>query len=164
MARCELDLLPPFEELMRRHEREIMRFLLRITGERADALDLFQDTWLRAYRAYPKLQSASGLRPWLYRIAGNLWRNHARDRARRARVMSGASGHRGEAAGAAHDATDGRIQVRQLVAELPFKQRQALLMRQRGFGYGEIGAALECSAQSARANVSLAVRKIKASW
>ena len=34
-------------------EREIMRFLMRSTGDREDAMDLFQETWLRAYRAYP---------------------------------------------------------------------------------------------------------------
>lgn len=164
MAMDKLDLPPAFEEAMRRHEREIMCFLLRLTGDRADALDLFQETWLRAYRAYPKLESAAGLRPWLYRIAGNLGRNHARDRARRGRVMSGADGRRAEAAGGVRDASDGRIQIRQLVAGLPLKQRQALLLRHRGFGYGEIAATLGCSAESARANVSLAVRKIKASW
>jgi RNA polymerase sigma-70 factor (ECF subfamily) len=80
-----LELPPPFEEALRRHDREIMRYLLRTTGDREDALDLFQETWLRAYRAYPQLDSAAGLRPWLFRIATNLCLNRTRDRARRSK-------------------------------------------------------------------------------
>ena len=66
----------PFEELIQRHEREIMRYLLRVSGDREDAADLFQETWLRAYRAYPRLHPESDVRPWLYAIATNLGRNH----------------------------------------------------------------------------------------
>ena len=64
-----------------------MRFLLRTTRDHDDALDLFQETWLRAYRAWPKLESGAGLRPWLYRIATNLCLNRTRDRMPRSRVI-----------------------------------------------------------------------------
>ena len=46
-----------------------MRFLMRTTRDREDALDLFQETWLRAYRAWPKLESAAGLRPWFSTVS-----------------------------------------------------------------------------------------------
>ncbi|MGH7915569.1 MAG: sigma factor, partial [Candidatus Binataceae bacterium] len=45
---ARLTLPPSFEEALSRHEREIMRFLLRMTRDQNDALDLFQETWLRA--------------------------------------------------------------------------------------------------------------------
>ena len=45
----------PFEDVVQRHEREILRYLLRVSGDRDEAADLFQETWLRAYRAYPRL-------------------------------------------------------------------------------------------------------------
>jgi RNA polymerase sigma-70 factor, ECF subfamily len=61
--------------------------LLRVLGDREDAADMFQETWLRAYRAYPRLDSERGVHPWLYAIATNLCRNRARDSARRARVV-----------------------------------------------------------------------------
>jgi len=51
MTHPKLQLPLPFEQIMRRHEREIMRYLLRASGDRDDAADLFQETWLRAYRA-----------------------------------------------------------------------------------------------------------------
>src|ERR1700761_5739299 len=88
---------PPFDEALRRHEGEIMRFLVRSTKDHDDALDLFQETWLRAYRAYPKLDSAAGLRPWLYRIATHLCLSRTRGRMRRSRVITDQS----------MDATDG---------------------------------------------------------
>ena len=94
MSTFKLELPPPFEEAVKAMEREIMRFLVRSTGDRDDAMDLFQETWLRAYRAYPTLQSADGLRPWVFRIASNLCRNRARDRMRRGRVISSERGSR----------------------------------------------------------------------
>jgi len=83
MPTFKLKLPPPFEDAVKTMEREIMRFLMRSTGDRDDAMDLFQETWLRAYRAYPTLRSEDGLRPWIFRIASNLCRNRARDRTRR---------------------------------------------------------------------------------
>jgi RNA polymerase sigma-70 factor, ECF subfamily len=156
-----LNLPPPFEEAVQRHERELMRFLLRATLDRDDALDLFQETWLRAYRAYPRLTSADGLRPWLFRIATNLCRNRTRDRMRRARVISDktlpeiaeyrSSLHDGELA----------IRLRQAVKRLQPIEYQAFLMRKlNGFGYGEIGRELGCSAANARARVHRALRKL----
>lgn len=163
---AKLTLPPPFEEAVGRHEREIMRFLLRMTRDREDALDLFQETWLRAYRAYPQLDSEAGLRPWLYRIATNLCRNRARDHARRARVISNGS----DPAGADHrpaatvaDGHAGTLNIKRAIARLPHKQGQALMMRKfAGMEYEEIGAALECSAESARANVYQALKKLEA--
>src|ERR1044072_6573161 len=100
MSGTKLRWLPlPFDEIMRRYERELLRYLLRVTANREDALDLFQETWLRAYRAYPRLRPESRVRPWLYAIAVNLSRNRARDGARRTRVFA--------AKGKQHSAVDG---------------------------------------------------------
>jgi len=161
-----LDLPPPFEEAIRRHEREIMRYILRTTRDREDSLDLFQETWLRAYRAYPQLDSAAGLRPWLFRIATNLCLNRRRDQARRARLIGS---DEVDAAGDTHahsavgGTTDGLVDLQAMIARLPHKQRQALVMRKfGGLEYDEIAAALECSEEAARAGVYLAMKKIKA--
>ena len=172
MPRHRLQIPPPFEEIMQRHEREIMRYLLRASGDREDAADLFQETWLRAYRAYPRLDSDSGVRPWLYAIATNLCRNRARDSARRVRVVVSDNeklpaadligknhrfDHENEGYAAAH--------MRELISALPTKQRQALHLRYfAGLAYAEIADALGCSEDGARANVSQALRKLKARW
>jgi RNA polymerase sigma-70 factor (ECF subfamily) len=168
-AAAKLALPPPFEEALSRHEREIMRFLLRMTRDQNDALDLFQETWLRAYRAYPQLDSEQGLRPWLYRIATNLCRNRARDNFRRARVISngddpGDSDRHPASAAPGGGGHEGVLHLRRAIAGLPHKQGRALVMRKfAGLEYEEIGAALECSADSARASVYQALKKLKAS-
>lgn len=166
-TRQTLNLPPPFADAMKSLEREIMRFILRTTGDREDSLDLFQDTWLRAYRAYPSLRSAEGLRPWVFRIAANLCRNRARDRMRRARVIA-ADGGGTEPGGAPNaDIRGGGVpetllNLRQAIARLPARQNRALKMRKlEGRDYAEIAAALKCSSESARATVYQAVRKLK---
>lgn len=169
-ARAKSPLIPlPFEDAMRRHDREIMRFLVRMTRDREDALDLFQETFLRAYRAYPQLDSEEGLRPWLFKIAANLCRNRARDRARHSRVIApdadaemldGVAPHYSNHAN--HAAPAAALDLRRAIAGLPGKQGQAFVMRKIvGLEYSEIGAALGCSEESARAGVYQALRKLK---
>ena len=69
-----------FGELLERHEREIFAYVLRLTGSRADADDLYQETFLAAFRGWPPPR-AGNERAWLYKIATN----KAIDRVRRAR-------------------------------------------------------------------------------
>jgi RNA polymerase sigma-70 factor (ECF subfamily) len=172
MAPKKLQIPLPFEQIMQRHEREILRYLMRVLGNGADAADLFQETWLRAYRAYPRLEPDSKIRPWLYAIALNLCRNRTRDGARRARVIVAAeeknsaeerigNDHRGFSENEGYAA----VRMRELIASLPPKQREALHLRCfAGLNYTEIAAAMDCSEQGARANVSQAIRKIKSMW
>jgi len=163
---AHLKLPPPFEEAMKSLEREIMRFLLRSTGDREDSLDLFQETWLRAYRAYTRLKSEDGLRPWVFSIAANLCRNRARDRARHARVIANDGRDPIEAAelapAAMTESPDGALNLKRALRSLPGKQGRAFLMRKfAGFEYHEIAAALDCSAESARASVYQALKKLR---
>jgi RNA polymerase sigma-70 factor (ECF subfamily) len=168
MAQPKLPL--PFEEIMQRHQREIMRYLLRLSSNREDAADLFQETWLRAYRAYPRLEPEDNVRPWLYAIASNLWRNRARDSARRTRVLipdekqlpaADAKDHRSDHENEGYAA----VHLRELIVALPAKQQQALHLRYfAGLDYAEIANAIDCSEESARANVSQAMRKLKKRW
>jgi len=163
MPNSPIDRLPPpFDEVIRRHEREIMRFILRTTHDREDALDLFQETWLRAYRAYPKLYDPDGIRPWLYRIATNLCLNRARDRARRKGTIYD-SDLAELASNAATDNTHEEVlQLKATVQRLPRKQREAVMMRKfAGLEYEEIAAVLGCSREAARADVYQAMKKIR---
>ena len=172
MAQPKLPLPLPFEEIMQRHQREIMRYLLRLSSNPEDAADLYQETWLRAYRAYPRLEPADSVRPWLYTIASNLWRNRARDSARYSRVLVPdekelsaadliAKDHRLDHENEGYAA----VHLRELITALPEKQKQALHLRYfAGFSYAEIAKAIDCSEESARANVSQAMGKLKKRW
>src|SRR6478752_4415943 len=63
--------LPPFERFYEQYREEIFGFLLRrLDRERVE--DAFQETFLRALRAYPKLQHGEHLRAWAYTIASRI--------------------------------------------------------------------------------------------
>ena len=171
MGRETLPLPPSFDELLRRHEREILRYLLRLSGDREDAADLFQETWMRAYRAYPRLKPDSDVRAWLYSIALNLCRNRARDGARRRRVLvpgspqTLAAEQSGAARGSGENDGFAAVHLRELLARLPARQRQAVQLRYfAGLDYVDIATAMGGSQQSARANVSQAMRKLQSMW
>src|SRR5271165_1059818 len=57
--------------LVSRWEKRVYNYLLRITGNREDALDLAQDVFLKAYQNLRKLDDPGRFAPWLYRIAHN---------------------------------------------------------------------------------------------
>jgi RNA polymerase sigma-70 factor, ECF subfamily len=61
----------PFNLLVSRWEKRVYNYLLRITSNREDALDLTQDVFLKAYQNLRKLDDPARFAPWLYRIAHN---------------------------------------------------------------------------------------------
>jgi RNA polymerase sigma-70 factor (ECF subfamily) len=71
-----------FEQLFQQYQKGIYNAIYQIVRSEADAADLTQDVFVRAYRALPRLQSPEAFTSWLYRIAINLSRNHLRDTAR----------------------------------------------------------------------------------
>ena len=75
-----------FEAVVSAHHGEIFRYLQRVVGRTADADDLSQETFLRAFRAYGSLPGDANLRAWLFSIATNLARNHFRSESRRRRA------------------------------------------------------------------------------
>ncbi|MGH2856325.1 MAG: RNA polymerase sigma factor, partial [Solirubrobacteraceae bacterium] len=75
--------LPPFQSLLDAHGRDVHRFLVATIGA-SDADDCYQETWIAALRAYPRLRDASNLRGWLLTIAHRKAIDSVRARARRA--------------------------------------------------------------------------------
>lgn len=162
----------PFAEVITLYQRTIYGYLLRFTRNVHDAQDLFQETFLRAYRAYAALPPEADLRAWLMRIAVNLSKNYVRDRQRRSRVLvAEEQGQDYDQTVLAENNSDteqsmiSRETVQTLLATidaLPFRQRAALVQRQfEGLDYGTIAANLECSPESARAHVYQALRKLR---
>jgi RNA polymerase sigma-70 factor (ECF subfamily) len=150
---------PCFDDLVDTHQPAIYRFLYRLClGHRQDAEDLCQETLLRAYRAYARLDGEANHRAWLYRIAYNAFLN-ARRRARPTELPD-------ELAAPADEGRDGRELVSAIAAfvqTLPPKQRAAMILRHvEGRGYDEVARVLGCSEDSARANVFQAVKKVRA--
>ena len=145
-----------FGELIGRHEREIFLYALRLTGSRDDADDIFQETFLAAFRAWPPLRSGTE-RAWLYKIATN----KAIDRARRARRLVPLADLR-----LAAPERDGvsLADLATAIRALPAGQRAAFVLRKvEGRPYREIADSLGCSEEAARSRVAEAMKKMKES-
>ena len=156
----------PFEAVMTAHHAEIYRYLRRLTFRSAEAEDLSQETFLRAFRAYRALPHDANVRAWLFAIATNLFRNGLRSAKRRR------AAHDAVKTKARHGDGDGpegvalfneaRATVEAVVEALPAKQRAAFILRKvHELPYEEIAESLECSVDSARAHVFQAFRKIR---
>jgi RNA polymerase sigma-70 factor (ECF subfamily) len=155
-----------FEAVVAAHHAEIHRYLVRVTGRASEADDLSQETFLRAYRAHGALPLDANVRAWLFAIATNLCRNHFRGEKRRRQAMAAAVSEpsaadlgspEGEALFAEAQAVAGEV-----VRALPMKQRMAFTMRKiHELEYEAIGHSLGCSAESARAHVFQALKKIR---
>ena len=156
----------PFETIVAAHHSEIFRYLRRVTSRASEAEDLSQETFLRAYRAYRTLTPEANVRAWLFAIATNLMRNHFRSEKRRRTAYASAAVERREADPDGPEAEALFAEARELleitVRALPMKQRAAFTMRKmHDLDYAVIGANLDCSADSARAHVFQALRKIR---
>ncbi len=155
-----------FGAVVARHHAEIHRYLVRVTARTSDADDLSQETFLRAFRAHRSLPADANVRAWLFAIATNLCRNHFRGEKRRRLAMVAASS---EPPPGDSGSPDGHLLFREagarvdaIVAGLPVRQRLAFTMRKlHELEYEAIGASLDCSAESARAHVFQALKKIR---
>src|SRR4051794_4731105 len=105
--------------LIDRHKDAMVNYLTRMTGCRGRAEELALDSFVRLYRAPPRLDNGASLGPWLYRVATNLLRSDER-RARGARRLGWLVWWRGSFAAA----TD---QESQLLADEAQRQTQAAL-------------------------------------
>jgi RNA polymerase sigma-70 factor (ECF subfamily) len=143
-----------FGELLEQHEREIYAYALRLTGDRDDADDVYQDTFLAAFRSWPPPRRGNE-RAWLYRIATN----KAIDRGRRAKRLV----RLGDLPLAAPERDGVSIaDLAMAVKTLPTGQRAAFVLRKvQGLSYAEVSHALECSEDAARSRVAEAMKKVK---
>ena len=82
LGRCMTVGKPPFQALIEEHSRDVLRFLVSAAGP-ADAEDCYQETFLSALRAYPRLRDTSNLRGWLLTIAARKAVDAHRGRRRR---------------------------------------------------------------------------------
>lgn len=156
----------PFEAVMTAHHAEIYRYLRRVTFRSAEAEDLSQETFLRAFRAYRGLPPDANVRAWLFAIATNLFRNtlRAAKRRRAAHETVRGKGRENDGEGPEGEAlfNEARAAVESVIDALPPKQRAAFVMRKvHELPYDEIAKSLECSVDSARAHVFQAFRKIR---
>lgn len=69
-----------FEELVRQYDRAVLRLALHMTGSEADAQDIYQEAFLKAYRNLGSFRFECSFYTWIYRIVSNLCLDHLRKR------------------------------------------------------------------------------------
>jgi RNA polymerase sigma factor (sigma-70 family) len=144
--------IPPFERFYEEHRAEVLRLLRRRLGvDRAD--DAFQETFLRALRAYGRLDHGEHLRAWVLTIAQNV----ALDTLRRTRPTAVLM----ETA-ADDDERPAYAELAELTDGLGPKERAAVVLRYGyDLSYDQIALVLESSPEAARQATSTGVRRIR---
>lgn len=134
---------PPFQRFLDEQREPVWRFLVASVG-REHADDCFQETFMAALRAYPRLHSAENLRGWALTIAHRKALDHHRARARRPLPVAEPPER---AAAPAADSNGTWAAVR----ELPARQRAVLTLRFAGdLSHAQVAAALGCSEEASR--------------
>jgi len=143
--------IPPFERFYEEHRGDVLRLLRRRLGaDRAE--DAFQETFLRALRAYGRLDHGEHLRAWVLTIAQNV----ALDTLRRTRPTSEL------VEAGTDDASPAYEELAELTDGLGPKERAAVVLRYGyDLSYDQIAAALGSSPDAARQAASTGVRRIR---
>jgi RNA polymerase sigma-70 factor (ECF subfamily) len=154
-----------FDLLVLKYQPKIIQLITRYIKDPAEALDVAQETFIKAYRALPNFRGESAFYTWLYRIAINTAKNHIAARARRP------SDSEIELETAEQFETAIRLKdqetpegillseeiaetVRQAIEELPEELRTAIVLREfEGLSYEEIAEAMNCPVGTVRSRI-----------
>lgn len=152
--------------LVERWERPVFVFLVRMLGSPEEAEDLCQDTFIKLMHASARYRPEGRFQSWLFRIAGN----QARSRLRRRRILRWLpmSDDHDTTAAPGPDALQGmageesRQQVREAIAALPERQRQALVLKQyHDMSYQEIADAMDSTVNSVQMLLHRAMQALR---
>ena len=142
--------IPPFERFYLAHRDEVLGYLRRLLGRGAE--DAWQETFLRALRAYERLQDGRHLRAWVFTIATNIALDELRSKPELA--LDGEP--------ATELKRDAFKELEHLTTDLPPTERAAVVLRY-GYDlpYAQIADALGSSEEAARAAASSGVRRLR---
>ena len=152
-----------FEELIRNHQHMVHSLTYRMTGSLADAEDLAQETFLRAYEQIGSFRGTAKFSTWLYRIAVNTCLNWRQSEARRFQLCAHAAveistRHSGGETFPADQANE----VQAALLKLPAKQRAAIVLTiYDGLNHAQAAQILGCSETPVSWRVFAAKRKLK---
>jgi len=160
------------ETLVYRYKQRLFNYLVRLSGSRSDADDLFQETFLRVYKHRQRYDRLARFRPWLYQIATNVSKDHQKYMRLRRHPSLDARTEDGTAWGdriadpapgpAEHAAvSDVRDALDRAVGNLPEHQRSVFLMaRYEGLKYDEIAESLDIPVGTVKSRMNKAVNTV----
>ncbi|MBI2383208.1 MAG: RNA polymerase sigma factor RpoE [Gammaproteobacteria bacterium] len=162
-----------FDLLVRKYQFRIVQLVERLVGE-ADALDVAQETFIKAYRALNGFRGQSQFYTWLYRIGINTAKNHLVARNRRPASQDidvsdaelfGHTDHMSDAETPERVALSDEIKhkIMETIAKLPADLRQAITLRElEGLSYEEIAEVMDCPIGTVRSRIFRAREAIDA--
>jgi RNA polymerase sigma-70 factor (ECF subfamily) len=151
-----------FSELVKRHQKNLLRLSLRFVKSLDLAEDIVQDSFIKAYEKLHSFECRASFKSWLFQIAVNTARNKLRETKRdttdidkvQVAVLAVAESN------LVHSAIAAMIQEE--VEKLPFKQKTALVLRvYEDMSFKEIADVMECPYDTAKANYRHALLKLK---
>lgn len=155
-----------FDLLVLKYQHRIVKLVSRYVREPSDALDVTQESFLKAYRALPKFRGDSAFYTWLYRIAINTAKNHLVALARRPAEVDLGTNEEGEQFELAELqktietperlllANEIRETVIDAIDKLPEDLRVAITLREAdGMSYEEIATVMNCPIGTVRSRI-----------
>jgi RNA polymerase sigma factor (sigma-70 family) len=153
--------LPPFQRFLDEHRDLVWRYLAATVGP-TEADDCFQETFVAALKAYERLPEGSNLRAWVLTIAQHKALDAHRARGRRPQPVAEQDGSEGAAPSAQEQLLARESELWQAVAELPERQRSAVVLRYvADLPHREIAAAMDCSVEAARRSLHEGLTKLR---
>lgn len=151
-------------ELVRRYEKMLFGYAMRITHDREMAADIFQETFMKVFQRRSTYKVGSTFKPWLYRICLNLCRDRFRKRSRRPEVELNDHSHMSDPAPGPDEVAEKRRRgerVRQAIANLSDKHREVLILAQyQSLSYPEISEVLGIPVGTVKSRVHFAIKKL----
>jgi len=152
-----------FDQLVRRHQQGVWRIVRRYVKREADAADVTQLVFVRAFKGLGAFRGASSVRSWLFRIAINCSLSWLRDHRREqpAEIDEDAISEAPVAPGKLAAGEDG-VLLRAAIAQLPPKQKLVLELRVfDDLSFKEVAELADCSENTAKVNFHYAVKKLR---
>jgi RNA polymerase sigma-70 factor (ECF subfamily) len=153
-----------FDLLVRRHQKPLWRIVRRYVTSDADAADVSQQAFVRAFKGLASFRGAASVRSWLYRIAINCalsWlRDHRREEASEIDDDALTDG-KPSAHARISDGQDG-ARLRRAIGQLPPKQKLVLELRVfDDLSFKEVAELADCTENTAKVNFHYAVKKLR---
>jgi len=154
-----------FEVLYRRHKDAIYRYLLRLSGHRDTAEDVFQEVWGKIVKARESYRPTAKFTTFLYRVAHNCFIDHVRRNKRHAAgttLEPELHSDQGETVEMATERSLARERLETALTTLPEEQRDAFLLREEGgLNVDQIAAVTGCNRETAKSRLRYAVNKLR---
>lgn len=151
-----------FEELVVRHERFLLKVVVRMTRSLDGAEDIVQDSFIKAYRRLHLFEGRASFRSWIYQIAVNTARNRFRKGAREVIGTENVDVICDQQMESRVMALDVKALLQKEVDRLPDRQRMALSLRiYDDLSFKEIAEIMDCPYDTAKANYRHALLKLR---